>query len=177
MIQYNTQNKTFYLETDKTSYVMRVLENGYLYHCYYGQKIAQDDMTYHNLFKALDYASVFQVEGKIASLDSLPQECATRGRGDYRAPAVRIENEFGQSVNELTYKTHQILKGKPKFSEMPQLDASEDECDTLEIVMEDTVGGFEVSLFYSVFAKENVIARRSVIRRRSVGSYMLVRVS
>ena len=167
MIQYNTQNKTFYLETEKTSYVMRVLENGYLYHCYYGQKIAQDDMTYHNLFKDLDYASVFKVEGKIASLDSLPQECATRGRGDYRAPALRIENEFGQSVNELTYKTHTITKGKPKFLEMPQLDASGDECDTLEVVMEDTVGGFEVSLFYSVFTKENVIARRSVIRNCS----------
>ena len=167
MIHYNTENKTFYLETEKTSYVMRVLENGYLYHCYYGQKIAQDDMTYHNLFKDLDYASVFKVEGKIASLDSLPQECATRGRGDYRAPAVRIENEFGQSVNELTYKTHTITKGKPKFSQMPQLDASEGECDTLEIVMEDTVGGFEVSLFYSVFTKENVIARRSVIRNYS----------
>lgn len=163
MIQYSAENKTFHLETEKTSYVMRVLENGYLYQCYYGEKIAQDDMSYYNLFKDLDYASVFSVEGKLASLDSLPQEYATRGRGDYRAPAVRIENEFGQSVNELTYQTHKIIKGKPKFSEMPQLDASEETCNTLEIVMEDIVGGFEVSLFYSVFSKENVIARRSVI--------------
>lgn len=167
MICYNEETKTFYLETEKTSYVMRILENGYLYHCYYGELIARDDLTYHNLFKDLDYASVFSVEGKTASLDSLPQECATRGRGDYRAPAVRIENELGQSVNELTYKTYMITKGKPKFSEMPQLDASEETCDTLEIVMEDMVGGFEVSLFYSVFAKENVIARRSVIRNNS----------
>lgn len=59
MIQYSAENKTFYLETEKTSYVMRVLENGYLYQCYYGEKIAQDDMSYYNLFKDLDYASVF----------------------------------------------------------------------------------------------------------------------
>lgn len=167
MIWFNEENKTFYLETEKTSYVMRVLENGCLYHGYYGKKIGRDNMNYHNLFKHLDFASVFSLNGKIASFDSLPQECATRGRGDYRGPAVLIQNEHGQTVNELTYKTHKITEGKPEFREMPQLDASANDCDTLEVVLGDVVNGFEVSLYYSVFEKENVIARRSVIRNVS----------
>ena len=167
MILFNSDNKTFYLETEKTSYIMRILENGYLYHCYYGRKIGQDEMKYHTLFKNLDFASVFEMEGTRASLDSMPQECSTRGRGDYRTPSVCVENEFGQSVNELVYKTHQIIDGKPKFAEMPQLDADEHACQTLEVVLEDVVNGFDVSLYYSVFEKENIIARRTVIRNGS----------
>ena len=167
MIWFNGENKTFYLETEKTSYVMRVLENGCLYHCYYGQKIGREDVTYHNLFKNLDFAPVFSLGAKNASYDALPQECATSGRGDFRAPAVRIQNEYGQTVNELTYKEYRIMEGKPSFKEMPQLDASKGECNTLEIVLADIVNGFEVSLYYSVFDKENVIARRSVIRNVS----------
>ena len=41
MILFNADNKSFSLET---SYIMRILENGYLYHCYYGRKIGQDEM-------------------------------------------------------------------------------------------------------------------------------------
>ena len=32
------------------------------------------------------------MEGTRASLDSMPQECSTRGRGDYRTPSVCVEN-------------------------------------------------------------------------------------
>ena len=167
MILFNKENRTFYLETEKTSYIMRILENNVLCHCYYGSKIASDDMQYYNLFKFLDFASVFPVEGKHASFDALPQECPTSGRGDYRAPAVVLENELGRKVNALTYKNHQILGGKPSFSEMPQLDASEKDCETLKIILEDSVNGFEVVLYYSVFAKENVIARRTEIKNTS----------
>lgn len=167
MILFNEANRTFYLETEKTSYIIRILENDMLYHCYFGNKIAADDMQYYNLFKFLDFASVFPVEGKYASLDAISQECPTSGRGDYRAPAVKVENEQGRAVNELKYKNHQIMEGKPVFEGMPQLCGTEQDCETLEIVLEDLVNGFETVLYYSVFEKENVIARRSVIRNCS----------
>jgi len=167
MIWYNKDEKTFYLETEKTSYVIRVLENDILYHCYYGNKIARDNMQYYNLFKNLDFAPVFSLGEKIASFDALPQEYATRGRGDFRTPAISVENEKGLAVNELRYKSHQIMNGKPSFTEMPQLDATETDCETLMITLEDDVTGFEVALYYSVFEKENLIARRSVIKNNS----------
>ena len=167
MIWYCEKNQEFFLETEKTSYVLKVLSNGCLYHRYYGQKIDRDDMSYYNFSRRFDYASTFELEGKMFSMDALPQECPTKGRGDFRFPAILVENEYGQSVNELTYKTHTITKGKPSFPEMPQLDARAEDCDTLEVIMEDAVSGFEVSLFYSVFEKENIIARRSVVRNVS----------
>lgn len=167
MIWYCEKNQEFFLETEKTSYVLKILTNGCLYHKYYGAKIDRDDMSYYHLSRGFDYASTFEIEGKMFSMDALPQECSTKGRGDYRFPAILVENEYGQSVNELTYKTHAITRGKPSFPEMPQLDAGEEHCDTLEVVMEDVVSGFEVSLFYSVFEKENIIARRSVVRNVS----------
>lgn len=154
---------TFYLQTEKTSYIMRVLENGMLYHCYYGKKIANDDVRYHNLFKFTDYASVFFISEGAATLDSLPQECPTSGRGDFRAPAIVVENELGRRVNELRYKGHEIMAGKPSFKEMPQLDAKEEDCETLKLVLEDKANQFEVVLYYSVFEKENIIARRTEV--------------
>lgn len=163
MIIYNKETMTFYLQTNKTSYIMRVLENGMLYHCYYGKKIANDDVRYHNLFKFTDYASVFFMNEGAATLDSLPQECPTSGRGDFRAPAIVVENELGRRVNELHYKGHEIMAGKPSFKEMPQLDAKEEECETLKLVLEDKVNQFEVVLYYSVFEKENIIARRTEV--------------
>ncbi len=167
MILFNQDSGTFYLETEKTSYIMRVLENGSLYHCYYGNRIARDDMRYYNVFKFMDFASNFQVEGKDASMDAIAQECPTRGRGDYRTPAVVVENENGRIVNELRYKEYRITEGKTSYQEMPQLEATGNDCQTLEITLEDRVNGFEVILFYSVFEKENVIARRTEVKNIS----------
>lgn len=167
MILFNKENNTFYLETEKTSYIMRILDNDCLYHCYYGNKIARDDMQYYNLFHYVGFSQISTVEGKETSFDVLPQECPTRGRGDYRTPAVVVKNELGRTVNELKYKTHQIVDGKPSFSEMPQLDAAPKDCQTLEITLEDSANEYEVVLYYSVFEKENVIARRTEIRNVS----------
>lgn len=88
---------------------MRILENGSLYHCYYGAKIVRDDMRYYNLFRVMEFASNFLVEGTSASMHALAQECPTRGRGDFRAPAIIVQNENGRSVNELKYKEHRII--------------------------------------------------------------------
>ena len=146
MILFNKGNNTFYLETEKTSYIMRILDNNCLYHCYYGNKIACDDMGYYNLFHSVGFSQNGPVEGKEASIDVLPQECPTRGRGDYRTPAVVVKNELGRIVNELKYKSYQIVDGKPAFPEMPQLDAVKEDCQTLEITLEDSANGYEVVL-------------------------------
>lgn len=167
MIVFDKERQTFYIETEKTSYVMRILENGILYHCYYGKKIARDDMKYYNLFKPLDFSSVFATGGTYTSLDAIPQECPTSGRGDYRTPAVMVENEQGQKVNELIYKGHEICKGKPVFSEMPQFHGDEQSCETLKILLEDSTGKFEVVLHYSVYEKEDAMTRRCEIRNCS----------
>ncbi len=163
MITFNEQTKTFYLETEKTSYVMRVLENGTLYHSYYGKKIAQDDMTFYSLLRTPNFAAALQVGRRTFSYDVLSQEYPTKGRGDHRAPAVLIENEQGRTVNELKYKSHRIIDGKKEFGILPQLNCSDDSCKTLEITLTDAVNGFDAVLSYSVFHKENVIARRTEI--------------
>lgn len=167
MILFDSKSQIFYLETEKTSYIMRILDNGLLYHCYYGKKIARDDMRYYNLFRPLGFSSVFETDGTYTSLDAVPQECPTSGRGDYRTPAVIVENEQGQKVNELIYKNHQTYKGKPVFAEMPQFEGDEQACETLEIALRDSAGCFEAVLYYSVYEKENAITRRCEIRNCS----------
>ena len=39
MIHYNDKNKTFHLQNDQISYVMKVDEYGVLSHCYFGSRL------------------------------------------------------------------------------------------------------------------------------------------
>ena len=169
MINYNSQSKNFYLETENTSYIMRVLENGTLSHVYYGARIARDDMSYHNLFIDRSFSPSIYMENRATSMDIIPQECPTYGRGDYRLPAVVVEGADARRVNELKYVSHKIVSGKPAFEGMPQLNVATDGCETLEITLSDEVSGFETVLFYTVFEDSDIIARRTVIRNISDG--------
>lgn len=169
MITFIEQTKTFYLETENSSYIMRLLENNTLSHIYYGAKIAQDDMSYHILYTDRSFSPAIYMQNRATSMDTIPQECPTRGRGDYRLPAVVVEGADSRRVNELKYASHKIISGKPVFAGMPQLDVDTKDCETLEITLRDEVSGFDTLLYYTVFADADVIARRTVVRNTSNG--------
>ena len=174
MICYNENTKTFYLETEATSYIIRVLADGSLNHCYYGKKISRDDMSFYNLFRGVSFSVNSKIGDATVSPEVCPRECGTFGRGDYRTPSIVVENQDGRRVNELVYKDFVILDGKPSFNLMPQLDAVPEDCSTLAITLVDIVNGFEAVLYYSVFEKENIIARRSVVTNISEGPLKII---
>lgn len=149
----------FYLNTDNTSYVMRVLPNNTLQHIYYGASVSQDDFSYYNLFKDRAFSPLVSMGNIQTSHDTMPQEYPTFGRGDYRHAALRVEGENGRSINELKYKGYEKHTGKPRIPGMPQLDVNTEDVETLAITLVDDVVGFEVVLYYSVFEKEDIISR------------------
>lgn len=149
----------FYLNTDNTSYVIRVLPNNTLQHVYYGASVSQDDFSYYNLFKDRAFSPLIRMDNMYTSNDTMPQEYSTFGRGDYRCAALRVEGESGRSVNELKYIGHEIFAGKPHIPGMPQLDVNIEDVETLAITLKDKIVGFEVVLYYSIFAKEDIISR------------------
>lgn len=164
MIIYNSELKTFYLETENSSYVMRVLDNGTLMHVYYGAKISQDDVSYRNYFRDRSFSPSIVVEGKRTSMNIIPQEYPTFGRGDFRIPAVSVADKDGRRVNNLVYSSHKIVDGKPAIADMPQLDVNTENVQTLEITLVDNDSGFEVVLFYTTFDADDIIARHSTIK-------------
>lgn len=167
-IIYNEHKKIFTLHTKNTSYQMMVDKYGYLLHLYYGAANS-GLMDYLLLYADRGFSGNPYVAGndRTYSLDALPQEYPTLGTGDYRNYALNIENADGSQCCELKFSHYEIRKGKYSLKGLPAVWAEEDEAETLEIVLKDTISGIEVCLLYGVLEEQDVITRSAVIRNAS----------
>lgn len=168
-IKYNQTTQTFKLDTKNSSYIMKVLNGGYLAHLYYGRNIDSDDIGYV-LFNICRIFSGNPVEGngdRSFSLDTMPLEYPGFGIGDYRTSAVCVEHEDGSTATDFRFVSYRIYDGKPKLEGLPATYAESDEAMTLEILMEDYCSKVQVTLYYSVFDKYDVITRSSIIKNTS----------
>jgi alpha-galactosidase len=159
-IQFNSKTNLFHLQAKDTSYVMEIVRDGYLLHLYWGRRINQ----YHhsNKIQLLDrgFSGNPYKEDRTFSLDTLPQEYPQYGNTDYRKPAYQVQLENGSTISDLRYHSHKIVKGKPALEGLPATYVENDnEAETLEILMEDTITGLNVVLSYTVFEHLNVITR------------------
>lgn len=153
----------FHLSTENSSYIIKVLPDGILNHCYYGSKISETHLDYYNLYKSFDYTASYMIGDIITTIDALPQEFPFQGRGDYRTPAAVIENYSGRYVNQFVYVSHRISKGAPALTGLPHLDKNTESCETLEIVLKDIITEVNIHLFYTVFEQSDIIARHTVV--------------
>ena len=167
MIHYEASSRTFFLETQHSSYIIRILDNGTIVHSYYGARIPREDISYINIFRGMGYTSKMANGSAFLSPDMVQYELPTSGRGDFREPAVCVCGLDGTCVNELHYVSHRIIDGKPKLKGLPQLDANIDKIKTLEVCLVDNVSGYEVMLSYSVFPDEDIISRHTTIKNIS----------
>lgn len=163
----SVKNNFFYLETKKTSYVIRILSNGTLQHVYYGKKVKQDDMSYYHLFQGHGFSPLIKMDEGWTSLDTIPQEYPVFGRGDYRNPALIVETSDGRCVNELSFREFEVISGRMHLEGLPQLDANIEAVQTLAIKLQDQAAGYEVTLYYSVFFDEDVISRYVCVKNVS----------
>jgi len=167
-IQFNEESKVFHLQSKDTSYVMQIIRDGYLSHLYWGKKIK----NYHhsNDIQYLDRAFSGNPDptDRTFSLDTLPQEYPAYGNTDFRTPAYQLQFQNGSTVSDVRYKSHKIFKGKPALQGLPATYVEdEQEAETLEVTLEDTVAKIEILLSYSVYEEKNVITRSAKIVNNS----------
>ncbi|MBL4937115.1 alpha-galactosidase [Clostridium sp. YIM B02515] len=160
-IIYNNENKVFHLQAGNTSYIMQVLKEGYLAHLYWGKKIkninAEDLLV---LRERCSFSANPNPENKALSLDTLPQEYPSYGDTDFRIPAYSVQLENGSTITDLRYENHRIVKGKSQLEGLPSTYVeSDEEAETLEIVMLDELVGLRAVLSYTVYENYNVITR------------------
>lgn len=168
-IHFDAEQKIFHLQGKDTSYVMQVLCDGYLTHLYWGKKIKKYRQSNPLLFIDRGFSPNPDPEDRTFSLDTIPQEYPAYGNGDFRLPAYQIQLDNGSTVSDLRYRSHRIYKGKPALKGLPATYVeSEDEAETLEIVMEDPSIGLTATLIYTVFRDLNVITRS--VRYENQGS-------
>lgn len=158
-IEWNTAGREFHLRNDVVSYVGRILDNDWAGHLYFGPALAEGRSYSH--LGAADFRSF---SNRLAEPVAL--EYPTAGSGDYRSPALVVEQADGSTVLDLRHKSHRILSGKPAIGLPSTYTEVGGEAETLEILLEDPIAGLEVQLLYTIYRHRPVIVRSARIGNR-----------
>lgn len=175
-IFYNEKDKAFKLRANNTDYMMKVCEEGYLAHVYYGNKVPDEDLTYLLRLDESPFTPATNDRDRASFMDTLPFEYPCFGLGDYRESAFKIMDANGMSTCDLRYVSHKMYEGKPKLEGLPATFATEESgCSTLKITMYDKYADIEVVLIYTAFDKLDVITRSAVITNKGEKPFKITR--
>lgn len=160
-IIYNEKTREFHLYNQEISYIIKILDNDQPGQLYYGKRLThREDFGHLFEYAMRDMSPYAFEENSTFSLENIKQEYPTFGCGDMRFPAYEIERENGSHVVEFVYKEHKIYNGKPKLEGLPATYVeSDDEAQTLELVLEDTSINTRIVLLYTIYEAFPVIAR------------------
>jgi len=158
MISFDEKKAIFYLDNGRISMVLAIVQQKYVIHRYFGAHIRQ----YHesNTIRFTDRGlAVNPSTDRTVSLGELPLICPTRDTGDYRIPALTIQQASHNNHLDLEYRDYQIITGKPKLSDLPATYVvSDDDAQTLRINLEDLKAGVRVAMYYTIFKDLDIIA-------------------
>jgi len=168
-ITYFEKERIFKLDTKNTSYVIGIVDKeGFVGHAYYGKKLGDDALSY--LMRIYESFGTPETNNRdrLSFYDSFPMEYPTHGIGDFRESALRVEDSEGHFANKLTYRSHEIFKGKKKLNGLPATWCEKDgDCETLELTLEDKEAKLAVVLSYSVFNDVDAVLRHARIINES----------
>ena len=174
-IIYDEKNQVFHLQTPKTSYIMHVWRGKDLAHVYWGKRINTPDMENALISRVTGFSPVTDKEDY--TLDFLCQEYPTGCGSDYRVPAISVLYEDGSRNARLIYDSHRIYKGKPKLQGLPATYVEkEEEADTLDIVLKDTLKGLKVVLSYTAYNEIDAITRSVKVMNEGSETIILEKV-
>lgn len=163
MIEYQEDVSLFHLKSRDFSYILQVLDEGYVVHRYFGKKVRtfspDNKITY--LDRAFSPNPTSQ--DRTFSLDTLALEYSSNGLGDFRTSAIEVRNAKGTAL-DLRYQGHRIFKGKKELADLPASFGSEDQVETLEVDLYDQLTDVTVTLSYSLFEEANFLARSALIQ-------------
>ena len=156
------KEKIFKLDTENSSYIIKISPYGHIFHLYYGKKVPDCDLEYLIPYNAsASFSPQYTENGEQKyTLDTIPQELSCNGCSDLRIAALSVRSEKGFSATELKYTGAEIYGGKTLPCGQPATYGNDEECETLEIYAEDRAQKIKATLYYSVFPKYDAICRR-----------------
>ncbi len=159
-IDFSEKKRIFSLHTNHSTLQMMADEYNMLLHLYYGPRAA-GEMDYLLTYGDRGFSGNPYDAGldRTYSMDALPQEYPVWGSGDFRSVALKIQEEKGYEGCDLRYHSHTIKKGKYSLPGLPAVYASEEEAETLEIVLKDRNSEIYVTLLYGVLPELDIITR------------------
>ena len=147
------RNQVFTLSGGDCSYVLHVTEDGKLMNLYWGKRVPD-----HAIQPApLDYPGLTSFDLQAAWL---PSELPTLGQAWYGVPALDVLNAQGDHVVDLRVTGHRIFPGKKALPGLPAVYTERDEeAQSLEIDLEDSLTGLSVTLQYAMLAESGAVTR------------------
>jgi len=162
-IDFNEQNKLFHLKTKNTSYIIKIVNDKYPAHLYWGKKLGGSlDFEHKILYGDRPVMTIIKEDN--LSLELLPQEYPAYGNTDYGVPAYKILQNNGSRTTNAVYSDHRIYEGKPDLTGLPASYAEKkDNVQTLEIDLIDQTADLKITLIYTVFSDYDIITRSARI--------------
>lgn len=176
-IFYHEGSREFHLTNGKVSYIMEIMENGQMEQLYYG-KAVRDRESFHHLHEETmrSLMSVPVPEPGVLSMQYTKQEYPSYGTGDYRMPAVTVQQKNGSRISNFVYQSHEIFAGKKSLAPLPATYVeSDEEAESLEILLHDEVTDTDLVLSYTIYADYPVITRNARFLHRGAEAIVLDR--
>ena len=161
-IQISPNGRLMTIQTNDSSYQMLADKNGVLLHLYYGSSIGAEDLSDLIVRSDVGFSGNPEEAGldRTYSLDTLPQEVASSGVGDFRDDSVRLTHPDGSCAADFRFESCEVVSGAYSIPGMPALyDTDKKNSETLIIKMKEKASGAILHLYYGVWEEENVITR------------------
>ena len=159
-IWYNDKTRSFQLDTKAASYVIGIADaEWFVGHAYFGKRLGADDVTYLMRAEEHPFTPDRNARDRLSFLDCFPMEYPTGGVGDFRESAIVVRSNGGHRALQLTLDSYRIYKGKKPLDGLPATWGSEEDTETLELVLTDTVLQLKAVLSYSIFDGIDAVVR------------------
>lgn len=148
------------ISTKNTSYVIGLLVGKPV--CFYYGKRLPDDSDIAVLFREVTHAmgtstTYLPDESKMLTLDVLPLEVSTLGKGDYRTPSVELEFADGH-ITDFVFESAEVRQAENHPCLPTPRGVSE------ELVLNLKAEGSSLELHYIVYEETDVIGKYAVLK-------------
>ena len=162
-IGVDVSGRRAHLSGGGVSYVLEVADTGHVIHRYFGPAIRRYEGIGEVAYHKRGYTTEHDSAVPNLSFDDFPFEYPSRGRGDFRTPALTVHHGSGARLVDPTFRGWSVLTGKPPVPGLPAAQDRTGQARTLEVVCADDVAGLKVTHYYTLFDDCGVIARRQVL--------------
>ncbi|WP_049827699.1 alpha-galactosidase [Paenibacillus polymyxa] len=163
LIHFVEEKKVFHLTNNYVSYIIEIVEDTYLLHRYWGQKITSYNFSNRPKLKKRTFAATPDMNIPELSLEFLPQEVSLPHQGDFRNSSLKIRNEDGQGITRFVYVGYEILDEALTLQDLPSARSNEAFCQTLIVHLYDKVANIALDLFYTIFEDSPIIVRSTKV--------------
>lgn len=158
-IIYDENRKIFKIDTINSSYIFGVVDEGFLGHIYYGNKIESTEVDYVLRTKEYPFTPSEYARERSPFLDRFLFEYPENGVGDYRESGIRIKDINGNTAIALKYHNYEIINDKPALKGLPSTFAKISKAMTLNVEMQDEIVGVKAIISYSIFDDSDAIIK------------------